>query len=179
MLWKPHTFGRLMAKMKKWDEANTVLEEWDNLLALPEWEWVDRAYPYKIVYPDLQGRIELERGNYALAIEYLQQVKTLIPYFNYNRHAWHLEPLARAYFESGSFEMARQEYEFITTLRLGRYRDGDIYAKSFYMLGRIAEELGDNKEARKQYSRFLDLWKDADPGIAEVEDARERVAGLK
>jgi hypothetical protein len=27
--------------------------------------------------------------------------------------------------------------------------------------------------------RALDLWMDADPSIAEVEDARERVAGLK
>jgi hypothetical protein len=28
-------------------------------------------------------------------------------------------------------------------------------------------------------SKFLDLWKDNDPSIAEVEDAKKRVAGLK
>jgi hypothetical protein len=34
-------------------------------------------------------------------------------------------------------------------------------------------------KAIEHYEKFLDMWKDADPGIAEVENARERVAGLR
>ena len=55
---------------------------------------------------------------------------------------------------------------------------GDIYAKSFYMLGKTYEEQGTTGKAIEYYKKFLDLWKDADPGIAEVEDAKKRLAGL-
>jgi hypothetical protein len=32
---------------------------------------------------------------------------------------------------------------------------------------------------KKQEYKFLDLWTDADPGIAEVEDAKKRFAGFR
>jgi hypothetical protein len=43
----------------------------------------------------------------------------------------------------------------------------------------LYEERGWPGKAIEHYETFLDLWKDADPGIDEVDDARERLAGLK
>ncbi len=39
--------------------------------------------------------------------------------------------------------------------------------------------LYNNANAIDHYEKFLDPWKDADSGIAEVEDSGERVVGLK
>lgn len=52
-------------------------------------------------------------------------------------------------------------------------------AKSFYMLGKIYEEQGNNAKAKEHYQKFLDLWKDSESGIIEVDDTRKRLAGLK
>jgi cytochrome c-type biogenesis protein CcmH/NrfG len=46
------------------------------------------------------------------------------------------------------------------------------------MLGKIYEQQGDTAKAIENYEKFLSLWKNADPGIAEVEDARKRLAFL-
>jgi cytochrome c-type biogenesis protein CcmH/NrfG len=47
------------------------------------------------------------------------------------------------------------------------------------MLGKIAEQQGDKARAGQNYRKFLDLWKDADPGLPEVADAKRRLGGLK
>jgi hypothetical protein len=67
----------------------------------------------------------------------------------------------------------------MTLSTYGRLSYGDLYAKSFYMIGKIFEQQGNTAKAIEHYEKFLDLWKDADPGIVEVEDAKKRLAALK
>jgi cytochrome c-type biogenesis protein CcmH/NrfG len=51
--------------------------------------------------------------------------------------------------------------------------------KAHYLLGLAYEKSGWNSKAVEKYQEFLEIWKDADPGIPEVEDAQERAARLK
>jgi tetratricopeptide (TPR) repeat protein len=51
--------------------------------------------------------------------------------------------------------------------------------KAHYFLGRAYEGSGWNSKAIEQYETFVDTWKDADPGIPVLEDARERLARLR
>lgn len=85
--------------------------------------------------------------------------------------------IALANYEQGELEKAREEYERINSLTSGRLGCGDIYAKSFYMLGKIYEEQDNKVKAIENYEKFLSLWKDADPGLPEVRDARKGLTG--
>jgi tetratricopeptide (TPR) repeat protein len=128
------------------------------------------------------GEIELHKENWSAAIEQLKKAGSKL-YHEYaypgDEQALYLEPLALAIYGSGDLDKAGEVYARITALTTGRLVCGDIYARAFYSLGRIAEQRGDNIKARESYRKFLDLWKDADPGIPEVEEARKRLAGLK
>jgi serine/threonine protein kinase/Flp pilus assembly protein TadD len=129
--------------------------------------------------------IEMKKGNYSDAIEDLKEAIDILPYQHgahtyYDQHEWFIESLAQAYYKNGDIEEAQREYEKITGLTSGRISDDSaLYAKSFYMLGKIHEQKGEKAPAIENYERFLELWKDADPGLPEVEDAKKRLDTLK
>ena len=49
----------------------------------------------------------------------------------------------------------------------------------FRVLARVYEKLDDTDRARHWYERFTEDWKDADPDIPELIEARERLEEMK
>jgi len=163
------SIGLAYVKMKSFVEAHEAAERLRELCIKSPNKKIIRMYDH------LMGMIELESGNYPQAIEPLKKAVSLDPYVFKS----YLHSLGLAYFRSGDLEKAKSKYEKIVSCPRGIQRYGIDFAKSFYMLGKIFEQQGDTQKAIEHYEKFLYLWKDADPGIAEVEDARERMAVLQ
>jgi eukaryotic-like serine/threonine-protein kinase len=166
-------FGTLYARAKRLAEADRVLESLravvgDVLAAsgIARSNQSDQASFHR-----LKGEIELARGRYEDALSSFGMVTNL-------RQGQVEDGLALAYFESGNVEKAIEKYEaFIGEDALGGEAQ-DAWVLAHYRLGILLEKKGDRAEAAKYYGRFLELWKDADPDIAEVADAKKRLAAL-
>jgi serine/threonine protein kinase/Tfp pilus assembly protein PilF len=173
LLGKTHAY----LEMKLWDDAQKAKDELEDLIQKGKNQKLLR---YVCL---LKGKIELERRNYANALEQFEKALSLLP-FQYDAihgedHAIFFDSLALAHYKAEDLEKAREEYEKIAKLTTGRLWDGDIYAKAFFMLGKIFEQQGDTVRAIENYEKFLKLWKDADPGLPEVDDARSRLSKMR
>ncbi|MDH4271909.1 MAG: tetratricopeptide repeat protein, partial [Candidatus Aminicenantes bacterium] len=130
-------------------------------------------------YYHLLGQRELKDGRISRAITNFEKALSLQSFQNplsdFDLHRYYFS-LAGAYEQAGNLEKARATYEQLT--RLNKLEFGDMYARSYYRLGKIYEQLREKAKAIENYRKFLDLWKEADPIFSEVPDARLRLAGL-
>ncbi len=129
----------------------------------------------------LEGAIEVAKGNAAKGVSLTEHaVSLLLPQASFaDEHMNFYRGLALAYEKAGDLEKARTTYEKITGLTTARLMGGYYYALAFSKLGELAEKRGDAASARANYSKFLELWKNADPDRPEVAAARARLAALR
>jgi tetratricopeptide (TPR) repeat protein len=87
--------------------------------------------------------------------------------------------VARAYYKKGDLDRAIFEYEQLITSNPNKRGRCLIHPLWYYQLARLYEEKDLKEKAIRQYEKFLDIWKDADEDLAELIDAKERLAKLK
>jgi tetratricopeptide (TPR) repeat protein len=164
---------RVLIGMNSMDRAQKAADE---LKEMTEKGLFKKAIRY---HHHLLGLMELERKRYPQAIKYFDSARALESFGLLSKNALILDSLALAYYQAGSLDKAVETYNRIAALTTGRLEYGDVYAKSHYMLGKIYEQKAEIARAIENYQKFLDLRKEADPGLPELEDARIRLAKLR
>jgi tetratricopeptide (TPR) repeat protein len=160
--------GDISAARRAADEMRMEIERWLNPRLIRQWHW-------------LAGHIELEEGNFGDAVAHFENAIALLPHQyvpNGDPHALYYSSLADAYFRSGETGKAREWYENVLALTSGRLIHGTRFVKSHFMLGKIYQQRGLKGEAIRSYRTFLDLWREADAAIPEIEEARRSLAEL-
>jgi tetratricopeptide (TPR) repeat protein len=121
------------------------------------------------IYYYWQGYAAQSSGRAEEAIQHFKEA------LRYQTVTWNIDPLedclAQAYLEFGRWDEAIAEYERILKFN-------PSYPLAEYHLGQAYERIGANEQARAAYERFLQIWKDADPDVPEVLDAKRRSAIL-
>jgi tetratricopeptide (TPR) repeat protein/predicted Ser/Thr protein kinase len=123
--------------------------------------------------PVARAAVEIRHGNPGKAIELL---RAAAPYELGNLGAVYAR--GEAYLAARAGAEAAAEFQKILDHQ-GATAIGPVYPLAYLGLGRAWALAGDSARSRRAYQDFLALWKDADPDIPILQQARQEYAKLK
>jgi eukaryotic-like serine/threonine-protein kinase len=126
--------------------------------------------------PTIRGAIEIRRDNPAQAIQLLQRAGSYEMGTDASLSPVYVRGLAFLQQRAGSDAMA--EFQKILDHR-GAVAVSPLYPLAHLGLGRAAALTGDIAKARKAYQDFFVLWKDADPDVPVLIEAKAEYEKLK
>jgi tetratricopeptide (TPR) repeat protein/DNA-binding winged helix-turn-helix (wHTH) protein len=134
-----------------------------------------------VPYPGRGSRSELRSYDYYLGVLALRDKRPDEAIAHFQQALRHLPPssgldlyedcLANAYLELSRLDEAIREYQRIL-------RRNPNYPLAQYHLAEAYRRKGKPQEARSAYQQFLQNWKNADPGVPEVRQARRELTAL-
>jgi serine/threonine protein kinase/Tfp pilus assembly protein PilF len=179
---KSYSLGLVNLKEGKIESAKSRLPEIESYITEGNFfeDWIRSRHAL------LLGEVLLAEGSTEKAVTICENIslsnKAPAPHFTEPLVCYNVpflkDVLAKAYLKNGDLDKAISEYEKLIIFdpkQEGRFL---IHPKYHYKLAKLYEQKGSKAKAIEHYEKFLDLWKDADPGIAEVEDAKKRLTGL-
>lgn len=167
--------GIVDAKIKRFNQAHDEVEKLNQQVESSE---IIGSKRYVFL---LTGQISSEEGYQTQAIDDFNNAISFLPqqHSKSDKHIIFYDSLASAYRRNGDIDKAIKSYQKILNLTSGRLKWGDLYAKSYYWLGKLHQEKGLDEDAKDYYNKFLEIWSYADPGLGEIEDARLQLASIE
>ncbi len=134
------------------------------------------TYVRAVYAPSGRAAIEISRGSAARAIELLEPAARYELGFRFLFLSGYLR--GQAYLRARQGLQAAAEFQKILDHR-GAAPVSPRYALAHLGLARAHALAGDAPKSRKAYQDFLALWKDADPDIPILQEAKREYAALK
>ena len=139
-------------------------------------EFPDDTINKSIIDPWLHALTEINHGNPAASLEWLEKLR---PYeFGLVTTLWTNYDRGRAYLKLKKGQEAAAEFQRVLDHR-GVDPTGLEYALSHLGLARAYALQGDSAKSRTAYQDFFALWKDADPDIPILKQAKAEYAKLQ
>ena len=157
--------GLTYAAMRRFEEGEQIANKLLDSSSKPREENADYLF--------LVAMLDRARGDHQKAMTSLEKAMSVA---RRRYHRVYMGALAETYTLMGDQDNAIAWYR----KAIESERHSSPYMIQFhYRLGLLYEEKKDFHAAGKAYRRFLDFWKDADPDIPILADAKERLSALE